>query len=40
VSVGENSFGHPTPDLLAALIAAGMTIRRTDIEGDVVVPLK
>ena len=39
ISVGENSFGHPSLELLDDLRAAGMTIRRTDREGDVVVPL-
>lgn len=39
VSVGQNSFGHPVPELLDELRLAGMTIRRTDDEGDVVIPL-
>ena len=37
VSVGPNPFGHPSEDLLAALEQAGMEVRRTDLEGDVVV---
>ena len=38
VSVGEgNDYGHPAPDLLAALSAAGMRVWRTDLSGDVVV---
>ncbi len=38
VSVGEgNDYGHPAPDLLAALGAAGMRVWRTDVSGDVVV---
>ncbi len=38
VSVGEdNDYGHPAPDLLAALSAAGMRVWRTDLAGDVVV---
>ena len=38
VSVGEgNDYGHPAPDLLAALGAAGMRVWRTDLSGDVVV---
>ncbi len=39
VSVGPNPFGHPDEGLLAALREAGMTVRRTDLEGDVVVDL-
>ncbi len=39
VMVGDNSFGHPNEAILAALEAAEMSIRRTDREGDVVIPL-
>jgi competence protein ComEC len=37
ISVGENGFGHPHPDVMAVLEAAGVLIRRTDLEGDVVI---
>jgi competence protein ComEC len=38
VSVGEdNDYGHPAPELLAALGAAGARVWRTDVSGDVVV---
>ena len=38
ISAGEdNPFGHPHPDVLADL--AGVDVRRTDLAGDVVVPL-
>jgi competence protein ComEC len=38
VSVGEgNDYGHPAPDVLAALAAAGARVWRTDLAGDVVV---
>lgn len=38
VSVGEdNDYGHPAPDLLLALSAAGARVWRTDTSGDVVV---
>ncbi|MDR7251108.1 competence protein ComEC [Nocardioides sp. BE266] len=38
VSVGEdNDYGHPAPDVLAALASAGMRVWRTDLSGDVVV---
>jgi competence protein ComEC len=41
VSVGEgNDYGHPAPDLLAALSAAGMRVWRTDLAGDVVVVVR
>ncbi len=38
VSVGEgNDYGHPAPDVLAALTATGAEVRRTDLDGDVLV---
>ncbi|KRF30638.1 competence protein ComEC [Nocardioides sp. Soil805] len=38
VSVGaDNDYGHPAPDLLTALTATGAQVRRTDLDGDVVV---
>ncbi len=38
VSVGaDNDYGHPAPDVLRALTAAGMRVWRTDTSGDVVV---
>jgi competence protein ComEC len=41
VSVGEdNDYGHPAPDLLAALSAAGVSVWRTDLSGDVVVVVR
>ena len=40
VSVGPNRFGHPSEELLAILERAGMEVRRTDREGDVVIGLR
>jgi competence protein ComEC len=41
VSVGEdNDYGHPAPDLLATLSAAGARVWRTDLAGDVVVVVR
>ena len=38
IEVGaHNRFGHPHPDTLSALRAAGVSVRRTDEEGDVVI---
>ncbi|WP_246060487.1 ComEC/Rec2 family competence protein [Nocardioides dongxiaopingii] len=38
VSVGaDNDYGHPAPDVLAALEAAGASVSRTDEDGDVLV---
>lgn len=37
VSVGDNDYGHPSPEVLAALDET--LIARTDVVGDVVVPL-
>lgn len=39
VSVGPNDFGHPHPDVMAILKQNGSEIRRTDLEGDVVIAL-
>jgi competence protein ComEC len=39
ISVGPNDFGHPAPEVITALEAAGARVRRTDLEGDVVVAL-
>ena len=36
ISVGEdNSYGHPSPKTLARLEAWGCTVRRTDLEGTI-----
>jgi competence protein ComEC len=37
ISVGENDFGHPHPDVTGVLHDAEVQIRRTDLEGDVVI---
>jgi competence protein ComEC len=38
-SVGrDNGYGHPAPPTVAAVRAAGVPLRRTDREGDVVLP--
>ena len=40
ISVGTaNDYGHPHPDALAALDAAGAIVRRTDLEGTIRVEL-
>jgi competence protein ComEC len=38
VSVGENDYGHPSPQVLEVL-SAGSVVVRTDVAGDIVVPL-
>ncbi|HEX6843929.1 MAG TPA: ComEC/Rec2 family competence protein, partial [Actinomycetota bacterium] len=40
VSVGENGYGHPVPETLAALEAAGSAIYRTDLRGTVTVTFR
>jgi len=35
ISVGKNSYGHPTPEVLQKLENFGIQIKRTDTEGDV-----
>ena len=37
VSVGENTYGHPDPALLAALEGSGSVVARTDEQGSVAV---
>ncbi|MBA2337534.1 MAG: ComEC/Rec2 family competence protein [Acidimicrobiia bacterium] len=39
ISVGDNRFGHPTPEVLDALATADASIRTTLNDGDVLVPL-
>lgn len=36
ISVGKNRYGHPSQDVLARLKNRGVTIYRTDQEGDIV----
>ncbi len=41
VSVGEdNDYGHPAPDVLAALTGAGAQVWRTELSGDVAVVVR
>lgn len=35
ISVGENSYGHPSPDTLSRLQKRGIRVSRTDKEGDI-----
>lgn len=39
ISVGPNTFGHPSDDVIAALASSGAVVRRTDEEGTVVIRL-
>ena len=39
ISVGQNDFGHPVGWVISALEESGATVMRTDLHGDVVVPL-
>lgn len=36
ISVGKNSYGHPTPDVLERLAARGVRTLRTDQEGTII----
>jgi competence protein ComEC len=40
ISVGYNSYGHPSPATLRRLAGAGVTIYRTDQNGTVAIPLR
>ena len=37
ISVGDNSYGHPTEDVLSRLRDADVKVYRTDMQGDIVV---
>ena len=37
ISVGENSFGHPTEEAMGRMAAAGMTLYRTDWQGNILI---
>ena len=37
ISVGDNSYGHPTEDTLSRLRDADVKVYRTDMQGDIVV---
>jgi competence protein ComEC len=39
ISVGPNTFGHPSPEVIGALVESGTRVLRTDEEGDIVIPL-
>lgn len=40
IAVGENSYGHPTPQTLRRLKTVGAEVFRTDEDGDVIVTIK
>ena len=40
ISVGDNSYGHPSDEALLRLVAAGCEIYRTDLQGNVLVSVK
>lgn len=40
ISVGENSYGHPTPQTLRRLKTVGAEVFRTDVHGDVIATIK
>ena len=35
ISVGSNSYGHPTRDALLRLTDAGVSVYRTDLQGNI-----
>ena len=37
ISVGQNTFGHPTQEAMDRMTEAGMEIRRTDQEGNILI---
>lgn len=39
ISVGPNNFGHPADWVIETLAGTGATVRRTDMDGTVIVEL-
>lgn len=37
ISVGDNSYGHPTEETMSRLRDAGAAVYRTDIQGDIII---
>lgn len=37
ISVGDNSYGHPTEEAMARMQAVGAAVRRTDLEGSITI---
>lgn len=37
ISVGDNRYGHPTEEALLRLTDAGMSVYRTDIQGNILI---
>jgi competence protein ComEC len=40
ISVGPNTFGHPSLEVIAILEAGGAVVRRTDLEGSITIRLE
>jgi beta-lactamase superfamily II metal-dependent hydrolase len=39
ISVGPNTFGHPSQDVIGVLAGGGAVVRRTDLEGTITILL-
>ena len=35
ISVGDNSYGHPTDEALRRIVLAGAKVYRTDLQGNI-----
>lgn len=40
ISVGQNSYGHPTEETIARICSRGMELYRTDLQGSVLIQVK
>lgn len=40
ISVGDNSYGHPTEEAMLRLTDAGMSVYRTDMQGNILITVK
>ena len=37
ISVGENTYGHPTAEAMERMTSRGMTLYRTDLQGNILI---
>ena len=37
ISVGQNTYGHPAPETMDRMARRGMTLYRTDLQGNILI---
>ena len=40
ISVGTNSYGHPTEEAMQRMVRRGMTLYRTDMQGNITIRIE